>query len=116
MNGKNTFGVQFILRHERSRDGKSPVYARITVNRTRAEITVKAWVDPMEWNESRGSAKAKNETLRLLNNYLEDVRGKLFTHYRDLKIDEAVLTAKAVKNSYLGISAGDELHERCAGL
>ncbi len=108
MKGKNTFGAHFILRRERSRDGKSPVYARISVNGTRAEITVKAWVNPSEWNESRGAARPKNEELKLLNNYLEDVRGKLFTHYRDLKIDEAVLTAEAVKNSYLGIRAGEE--------
>jgi hypothetical protein len=50
--------------------------------------------------KARGAAKPKNEELKLLNNYLEDVRGKLFTHYRDLKIDEAVLTAEAVKNYY----------------
>lgn len=108
MKGKNTFGVQFILRQERSRDGKSPVYARVTVNGTRAEITVKALVKPDEWNEKRGAANPKNEALKLLNNYLEDVRGKLFTHYRDLKIDEAVLTAETVKNSYLGIRPGEE--------
>jgi len=28
----NTFGVQFIVRQDKLRDGKVPVYARITVN------------------------------------------------------------------------------------
>jgi hypothetical protein len=116
MKGKNTFGVQFILRQERSRDGKSPLYASVTVNGTLAEITVKALVKPAEWNQSRGNASPKNEELKLLNNYLEDVRGKLFTHYRDLKIDEAILTAEAVKKSYLGIRVEEEPEHTLCGL
>jgi len=107
MKRKNTFGVHFILRHERSRDGKSPVYARISVNGARAEITVKAFVAPGDWSDSRGAAKPRNESLKALNNYLEDVRGQIFTHYRDLKIEEAVLTPEAVKNAYLGVTAAE---------
>ena len=94
MKGKNSFGVHFILRQARSRNGKAPIYARISVNGSRSEITVKAFVDPDDWNDSKGAARPKSEELRELNNYLEDVRGKLFTHYRDLKIDEEILTAE----------------------
>jgi len=108
MKGKNSFGVHFILRQARSRNGKAPIYARISVNGSRSEITVKAFVDPDDWNDSKGTARPKSGELRELNNYLEDVRGKLFTHYRDLKIDEEILTAEAVKNSYLGITEEQE--------
>src|SRR6478735_4293531 len=108
MKGKNTFGVHFTIRQNRGQNGKSPIYARIVINGTRAEISIKAFVAIDEWNPKRGSAKPKNEELRLLNNYLEDVRGKLFTHYRDLKIEEEELTAEAVKNSYLGLTEEKE--------
>jgi site-specific recombinase XerD len=108
MKAKNTFGAHFVLRPNKNEDGKSSIYARMVINGTRTEISIKAYVLPGDWNSSRGAAKPRNEELKILNNYLEDVRGKLFTHYRDLKIDEAVLTAEAVKNSYLGIRAGEE--------
>src|SRR6478752_6007074 len=108
MKGKNTFCVHFILRLARSKNGKAPIYARIVVNTSRVEITIKAFVDPDDWNDNKGAAKPKNEALRELNNYLEDVKGKLFTHYRNLKIDEELLTAETVKNSYLGIPTEKE--------
>jgi hypothetical protein len=75
MKGKNTFGVHFILRLARSKNGKAPIYARIVVNTSRVEITIKAFVDPDDWNDNKGAAKPKNEALRELNNYLEDVKG-----------------------------------------
>jgi len=71
MKGKNSFGVHFILRQARSRNGKSPIYARISVNGSRSEITVKAFVDPDDWNDSKGAARPKSDELRELNNYLE---------------------------------------------
>jgi hypothetical protein len=60
-------------------------------------------VAPDDWNLSKGMAKGKSESLKLLNNYFEDVRGRLYTHYRELKVDCDVVTAEAVKNAYLGI-------------
>jgi Phage integrase SAM-like domain/Arm DNA-binding domain len=107
MKTKHTFGVHFIIRPNKNEDGKSSIYARVVVNGTRTEISIKAFVLPDEWSASRGAAKSRNEALKLLNNYLEDVRGKLFTAFRDLKMEEGIMTAEAVKNSYLGVTGND---------
>jgi len=85
------------------KDGKCPVYLRIVVNGTRSELSLKSLVYYEDWNVSKGMAKPKNQELKLLNNYLEDVRGRLFTYYKELKIEGEELTAEAVKNAYLGI-------------
>ena len=37
----NTFGIQFVIRKHRIKDDKAPIYARVTVNRERAEISIK---------------------------------------------------------------------------
>ena len=45
-----------------------------------------------------------NEELKLLNSYLEEVRGKLVKQYRALHITDTLLTAESVKDAYLGVN------------
>jgi hypothetical protein len=102
MRSTSTFGVHFTLR-SREQDGKHPVYARITVNKTRCELSLKQYLLKNDWNESqRELLKLKNEELKQLNSYLEEIRGKLARHYRELLMQGIEVTAEAVKDAYLG--------------
>ena len=38
MKDVNTFGIQFVIRKHRIKDGETPIYARITVNGNRCDI------------------------------------------------------------------------------
>lgn len=44
MTSSGTFGVLFVMRNNKQLNGKSPAYARITVNGTRCELTLKAYL------------------------------------------------------------------------
>jgi hypothetical protein len=44
MRNENTFGIHFILRMNKVKNGKAPLYARITVNSSRIEISLKILV------------------------------------------------------------------------
>ena len=101
MRSTNTFGVHFTLRNK-EQNGKRPVYARITVNRTRCELSLKHYLYKSDWNEIKGIAKPKNEELKQLNSYLEEIRGKLARHYRELLMQGIEVTAEAVKDAYVG--------------
>ncbi|HMG11186.1 MAG TPA: Arm DNA-binding domain-containing protein [Mucilaginibacter sp.] len=46
MKAMNTFGVQFILRKDKLKAGKAPIYARITVNGEIIHFAVKQWDIP----------------------------------------------------------------------
>ena len=96
MKSSNTFGVHFTLR-TRELNGKNPLYARITVNKTRCELSLKYNLDKNDWNERkrRGIAKLKNEELKQLNSYLEEIRGKLARHYRELLMQGKEVTAES---------------------
>lgn len=107
MKKQNTFGVHFTIRQNRMQEGKCPVYLRIFVNGTRSEISLKALVHVNDWNLGKGMAKPKNETLKLLINYLEDIRIRVVNYYRELRADGATVTAEDVKNAYLGIEKQD---------
>lgn len=104
MKSKNTFGVHFVLRtNKNGENGKFPVYARITVNGTRCEFSLKQFLHKEDWNFGKGAAKPKNDELREFNTYLQEIQGKLVKHFRELQIAEAPLSAAAVKHAFIGV-------------
>ena len=70
MRSNNTFGIHFVLRTSRGKNGKAAIYVRIVVNKSRSEVALKRMVDVSDWNPSKGLAKPKNEALKSLNSYL----------------------------------------------
>lgn len=63
MRNENTFGIQFILRMNKMKNGKAPLYARITVNASRIELSLKIMVDVRDWNASKGFANQRMKKL-----------------------------------------------------
>ena len=103
MRTNHTFGVHFVLRKNRGKDGKSAIYARITVNKSRCEIALKQSVDPAVWQTVKGLAKPKNDELKFLNSYLERMCGQLATYYQEMIMAKKLAIADAIKSKFLGI-------------
>jgi len=102
MRTKNTFGVQFIIRTNKARHGEVPIYARISVDSKRIEISLKYWINPDNWNQEKGLARGKNEEIRALNTFLEQARSRLTECYQELLLKKKHITAEAVKNLFCG--------------
>lgn len=83
--------------------GKSPIYARITVNGLRTEFSLKRTVDASRWIPNAGVVKGSNEESKSLNAFLGTVRLKLSEHYRHLLEANKPITPEAIKNAYLGV-------------
>jgi hypothetical protein len=77
MRSANTFGVHYTLRLNRPVNGKFPIYLRITVNKSRCELALKCHVRKEDWNMGKGASKPRNEELKQLNSYLEEIRSKM---------------------------------------
>ena len=103
MRSSSTFGVHFILRMNKEKDGIAPVYVRINVNGARVEMSLKKSVKIADWNTSKGLAKSKNADLKILNNYLEEVKGLFSSYYREMVLAKKLLTPEALKNQFLGV-------------
>jgi len=104
MKNANTFGVHFTLRLDRPVNGRFPIYVRIQVNKGRCAVALKTLVNKEDWNIGKGSPKPKNEELKQLASYLEEVRSKIVVEFQRLQLENTIVTAEAVKNAYLGIS------------
>lgn len=99
----NTFGVVFYLRKYKANRGKSPIYARITVDGKRVDISVKKSIEDENWNGNRGMAKGSRLEIQSLNQYLLKIKVKIINHYQEFILDGKLVTAEGLKSKFLGI-------------
>ncbi len=98
----NTFNVLFHLRNLPGEDNRMPIYARITINGKRIELSVKQLITAEDWNEKRGMAKTSKEDCRVLNNYLEQLRSSFVACYREMALEKKTITVETFKKAYYG--------------
>jgi integrase/recombinase XerD len=103
MKTTNTFGIVFYLRKYKGKDGKAPIYVRITVDGKRTDVSLKKDILTNNWNDAKGMAKGKSEEIRTLNTYLEQVRSRLVECYQELQFKKRLITADLIKNKFCGV-------------
>ena len=60
MKTNHTFGIQFIFRTTKHDKSTGNVFARITVDKKRVEISLKKTINLNCWNKTKGCAKGSN--------------------------------------------------------
>ncbi len=124
---RQTFSLLFLVKNTRPlKDGTLPILARITVNGERAEFVIQKSIEAENWDNVRGCAKGKAKSAREVNDYLDFVKSKLRDHKIYMEEHNEDLTAKGLRNKYMGIDDDskrksliaifDEHNEKCAGL
>jgi site-specific recombinase XerD len=104
MKSSHTFGIQFILRPGKKDKTRGIIFARITIETKRAEISLKKNMAIDDWNSSRGIAKGSSLEVKKFNCYLEQVRSRLTEAYRELQVNKQQITPENIKALYLGDS------------
>jgi len=104
----NTFGVAFYLKKQKTTQaGKSPIYARITVNGKRIEISVKRSIEKNNWNATKGMAKGSREETVKLNKYLDQFKAGIIDSYQQLLLQKKFITAELLKEKVTGGDQAD---------
>jgi len=65
MKTSTTFSILFWLKQSKAKNGEAPLYARITVNGKRAEISLKRKIKITNWNSSKNCVKGTNQEARI---------------------------------------------------
>ncbi|MET2984844.1 site-specific integrase [Aureibaculum conchae] len=102
MQKNSTFGVIFFTRKSRSNPKELSIYARITVDGIRAEISLKRCIEVCNWDNSKSRARGTASNSRNLNKYLDQVYGQLLDCHRQLLEEFKIISAKSIKARYLG--------------
>lgn len=120
-----TFTVLFyIKRTKKMKDGTSPIYARITVNRQRSEFALQKSINEKDWNKHKGCVRGYSKTAKQLNLSLDIVKSKLYRHKMEIESLGKEVTASNLKEAHLGILKNKktilevfrEHNERCKNL
>ena len=99
-----TFSILFFIKKSKLlKNGTAPIYLRITINGKRAEISIKRSINPNLWDTVRNKAKGNSQESKDLNDYLNSVRGQLYTHHQTLQESSKNITSKMLTNAFLGI-------------
>ncbi|MDP3912164.1 MAG: site-specific integrase [Bacteroidota bacterium] len=104
---KVTLEIHFVLRTNKIMNGLAPIYARITVNSKRCEVSIKRKISIDSWNSGKGMAKPSTNENKQLNSYLEQIRKMVVESYQDLVLSKQVITTEAIKNKFLGLDISD---------
>jgi site-specific recombinase XerD len=99
-----TFNILFFIKKSKLlKIGTAPIYMRVTVNGNRSEISIKRSILPKLWDTTRNKAKGNSKDSQSLNDYLNSVRGQVYSHQQVLQEDGKIITSKLLINTFLGI-------------
>ncbi len=97
-----TFNIIFHLRKAKEKDNQLPVYARITIDSKRIELSLKQMMNPSIWDKRRCMAKPINDACKNFNKYLKQFRSDIVTCYRQLLLQKKEITTETFKRAYYG--------------
>ncbi|MBZ9729937.1 site-specific integrase [Salegentibacter sp. JZCK2] len=102
MRTQSTFSVLFWIYSKRAKDNLTVIYARISINRRKLNISLKRKVDVTLWDPRKQKLKGKSQYARELNQFLDQEHSKLFQCYQDLRMEGGVLSPESIKSRYFG--------------
>ncbi|WP_142785689.1 site-specific integrase [Changchengzhania lutea] len=102
MQTSKTFSIHFWLNTAKRKNGIAPVYARVTVNGKRAEISLKRYQSVTSWDPKTKRAKPRTPNAPALNAYLDQVYANLLGCQKQLLSEFKLITSRAIKARYLG--------------
>lgn len=96
-----SFGIYFNVRLEKEKDGKAPVYMCITVEGKKTWVALQQKITLKCWDMGRGIGKNSTAEGKTVNAYLDELRQTVNDCYKDLQLKRRVITADAIKASFL---------------
>ncbi len=82
-----------------------PIYARVTINGERIELSTKRSILINNWDKKRQRPKLNTKELKALNYHLEHIRNRFYIEHQKLVQKGSPLSAMDLKNAYLNIKA-----------
>ncbi|MHB1197856.1 MAG: phage integrase SAM-like domain-containing protein, partial [Lutibacter sp.] len=102
MKTSSTFSILIWINASRAKNNEAEIFARVTVNQKRTNISLKRKINIDSWDKSKSKAKGNSQDARLLNLYMDQVKAKIFKTSQDLDNQGKLITAQLIKSTFLG--------------
>ena len=108
MGTTRTFSIHFWLNIAKRNGDSAPIYARVTVDGKRAEISLQRQTSVTLWDTKAKKTTSRTPEGKALNTYLDQVYDKLLQCHKQLSAEFELVTAKSIKARFVG---HDERHK-----
>lgn len=103
MSTSHIFSILIWINASRSKNNQAELFARITINQKRVNISLKRKVDIATWDKHKSRIKGNSQNARVMNQYIEKVRSEIQYAYDSLKFEKKLITSQLVKARFLGV-------------
>lgn len=95
----------WLYKSKSNKEGKAPIYLRLTVNGKKVETASGYWIKPDDWNTEKQTAKGGSEINRAINDYIISTKSKLLQIQNSFTVaGSPLISAELVKERLLGTS------------
>ena len=99
---RHTYTINFSASPSKARKtGLMPIYATITLNGERATFTTGKYIQPAQRDAVKQRARGTSDTSQAINNYLLQVRNKIYQKELELMNRGYIVNANTLKDAYL---------------
>ncbi|MGA9588934.1 MAG: site-specific integrase [Salegentibacter sp.] len=102
MRNSSTFSVLFWIYVQRAKNGEAPVYARITLNNRRLNVSLKRKTAVDSWDAGKQRSQGVDAFSLELNEFLDQEYSRFFQCYQELRYEGRVLSLENIKRKYTG--------------
>ncbi|SFB91794.1 Site-specific recombinase XerD [Algibacter lectus] len=102
MQSQTTFTLSFWVNATRVKNNQVSVFARVTVNGKRSNISLQRKVILSEWDSNKGRARGNKQESRLLNRYLDLVKNRIYEAHDQLVKEKTFICSQSIKARFLG--------------
>lgn len=100
MRTSSTFSILFWIYSKRAKNQNAPLYARITTDGRRLNISLKRKINVNLWNADKQRAKGTSGNSREINQYINEIHSQLFQCYQELRATNKRITPQMIKSKY----------------
>ncbi|HEY5405909.1 MAG TPA: site-specific integrase [Ginsengibacter sp.] len=104
MQTQTSFTILFWIKKNRFKNGKAPIYARVTINGMRLEISTQKEVPVIEWDANSQSVKGRSNEARVINDQLAVIKAKILNCRSRVEASHEQVTTEILKNEYNGVN------------
>lgn len=100
MRTEATFSVLFWVYTQRTRNNQAPLYARISVNKKKLNLSLKRKVEVNRWDSAKQRIKGTGANSRELNLFLDQEYARLIQVYQEIRYQGKAITPENIKARY----------------
>jgi len=99
---EKSFGLLFFLKKSQNQNDDRYIYLKITADGKSKELSTKRKWESCKWNANKGRAYGNSESVKELNNFIDEFERTVYQAKRFLMESNKEITAQAVKDVLTG--------------